>query len=523
MRLERSCGVLLHPTCLPGPYGIGDLGPAAHTYLEWLARAGARWWQVLPLSPAGPGWSPYAATSTFAGNTALVSPELLIQDGLLEPSDLADMPQLSPFKVEYERVVPWKGSLLQKAFQRFSKKPGAKIESAFAAFREESAWWLSEYSAFAALKRAYRGAPWYDWPEDLALHRSEPLAAWVGRHRRELLFEEFSQFLFFSQWRALREKARSLGISILGDVPIYVAGDSAEVWANRPLFQLDARGRALFVAGVPPDYFSETGQLWGNPLYDWDALEATGYAWWIARLRATLELVDAVRVDHFRGFAAYWEVPAGQKTAVIGRWVPGPGRRLFDAIRAALGDLPLVAEDLGVITEDVIALRDGLGLPGMAVLQFAFSPSPRSTMVPYLLRRNVVVYTGTHDNNTTLGWYLGDAPPQEKDFVRRYLGTDGHEIHWDMIRLALSTVADLAIVPHQDIAGLGGDCRMNTPATAKGNWQFRLTDWMLSEALRDRLAGLAWVYGRTGAGGPEGLTPRREPWPAGGAPRSPRA
>jgi 4-alpha-glucanotransferase len=253
------------------------------------------------------------------------------------------------------------------------------------------------------------------------------------------------------------------------------------------------------VAGVPPDYFSKTGQLWGNPLYDWQALEASKYAWWVARLRATLEFVDVVRLDHFRGFAGYWEVPAGRKTAVEGRWVPGPGRKLFDAVRAALGELPIVAEDLGVITEDVVALRDGLDLPGMVVLQFAFSPSPRSTLVPYLLRHNTVVYTGTHDNNTTFGWYVGDASEAEKDYVRRYLGTDGREIHWDLIRLALSSVADLAVVPHQDIAGLGGDCRMNTPSTAEGNWQFRLTEWMLSDALRDRFAELAWLYGRSGA------------------------
>jgi len=499
MRLARSCGVVLHPTCLPGPYGIGDLGPAAHRYLDWLAAAGARWWQVLPLNPAGPGWSPYAATSTFAGSTALVSPELLLEGGLLEPEDLADMPALSPFKVEYERVVPYKLTVLQRAFQRFSKKAPAKLEGAFAAFRDENAWWLTDYSAFAALKRAHRGASWHDWPEELSLRIPGPLASWLGRHQRELLFEEFCQFLFFSQWRALREHARSLGISILGDVPIYVAGDSAEVWANRELFQLDPHGRPVVVGGVPPDYFSKTGQLWGNPLYDWEALERTGYAWWIARLRATLGLVDAVRLDHFRGFAGYWEVPAGQKTAVKGRWVPGPGRKLFDAARAALGDLPLVAEDLGVITEDVVALRDGLELPGMVVLQFAFSPSPRSTFVPYRLRRNVVVYTGTHDNNTTLGWFLGDAGEAEKDYVRRYIGTDGREIHWDMIRLALASVADLAMVPHQDIAGLGGDCRMNTPATAEGNWQFRLTDSMLSESLRNRFAELAWLYGRSGS------------------------
>ena len=499
MRFDRACGIVLHPTCLPGPHGIGDLGPAAHRYLEWLARAGARWWQVLPLHPVGPGWSPYAATSTFAGNAALVSPELLLEDGLLEPGDLAVAPGLSPFKVEFERAAPYKQALLKRAFQRFSTRGPAKLEGAFEEFRKEHAGWLPEYSAFAALKRAHRGAPWHKWPEELSLRRPGPLGAWLSKHQQELLFEEFCQFLFFSQWRALRGHARSLGISILGDVPIYVADDSADVWANRELFQLDARGRPAVVAGVPPDYFSETGQLWGNPLYDWQALEASKYAWWIARLRATLELVDVVRLDHFRGFAGYWEVPAGRKTAVVGRWVAGPGRKLFEAVRAALGELPIVAEDLGVITEDVVALRDGLDLPGMAVLQFAFSPSPRSTFVPYLLRHNTVVYTGTHDNNTTLGWYLGDASEAEKDYVRRYLGTDGHEIHWDLIRLALSSVADLAVVPHQDVAGLGGDCRMNTPSTAVGNWQFRLTEWMLSEELRDRFAELAWLYGRSGA------------------------
>jgi 4-alpha-glucanotransferase len=523
MRLERSCGVLLHPTCLPGGHGVGDLGPAAHAYLDWLARAGARWWQVLPLNPVGPGWSPYAAASTFAGSAALVSAERLLGDGLLQPTDLADAPAFSPFKVEYERVMPYKWTVLQRAFQRFVKRPSAKVEDAFAAFRRENEWWLGDYSTFAALKRAHRGAPWHEWPEDLALRRAGPLATWVARHQRELRFEEFCQFLFFSQWQALREHARSLGIGILGDLPIYVAGDSAEVWANRDLFQLDPHGHPLVVAGVPPDYFSETGQLWGNPLYAWEALDRTGYAWWIGRLRATLALVDAVRLDHFRGFAGYWEVPAGQKTAIKGRWVRGPGRKLFDAALAALGDLPLVAEDLGVITEDVIALRDGLGLPGMAVLQFAFTPSPRSEFLPYLLKRNTVVYTGTHDNNTTLGWYLGDASEAERDYVRRYLGSDGHEIHWDMIRVALSSVADLAVVPHQDIAGLGGDCRMNTPSTVTGNWQFRLTEWMLSEALRDRFAELAWLYGRAECSDPEQLKERRGSAPGGGAPRSHRA
>ncbi|MBZ5588824.1 MAG: 4-alpha-glucanotransferase [Acidobacteriia bacterium] len=499
MAFERACGVLLHPTCLPGPYGIGDIGPAAHRYLEWLARAGARWWQVLPLNPAGPGASPYAATSTFAGSTALVSPELLRSQGLLQASDLSVPPDFSPFKVEFPRVVPYKRALLERAFERFAARPPAGIGERLEAFRGRHAAWLRDWALFAALKRAGADASWWEWPEEIALRRPGALGAWAARHQRELAFEEFCQFVFFEQWEVLRERARALGIGILGDLPIYVADDSAEVWANRGLFRLDGRGRPVAVAGVPPDYFSETGQLWGNPLYDWEALEASGYGWWVARMRAMFELVDAVRLDHFRGFAGYWEVPAGAKTAATGRWVPGPGRKLFDALRAALGERSLVAEDLGVMTDDVKELRDSLGLPGMAVLQFAFAPASRSKFVPYLHRRNMVVYTGTHDNNTTLGWFMGDASPAEKEFVCRYLATDGREIHWDMIRVALSSVADLAVVPHQDIAGLGADCRMNTPSKAEGNWRFRLTDWMLGDALRDRFAGLCWLYGRSGS------------------------
>jgi 4-alpha-glucanotransferase len=499
MAFERACGVLLHPTCLPGPYGIGDIGPAAHRYLEWLARAGARWWQVLPLNPAGLGASPYAATSTFAGNTALVSPELLRSQGLLQDSDLSDRPDFSPFKVEFHRVVPYKRTLLERAFKRFAARPPAGVEERLEAFRSRHAAWLRDWAMFAALKQAAVGASWWEWPEELALRRPGALEAWAARHQRELAFEEFCQFVLFDQWEGLRQRARALRIGILGDLPIYVADDSAEVWANREIFRLDGRGRPVAVSGVPPDYFSATGQLWGNPLYDWEALEASGYGWWVARMRATFELVDAVRLDHFRGFAGYWEVPAGARTAATGRWLPGPGRKLFDALHAALGELSLVAEDLGVMTDDVDALRDSLGLPGMAVLQFAFAPAPRSQFVPYRHRRNQVVYTGTHDNNTTVGWFLGDASPAENDFVCRYLGTDGREIHWDLIRLALASVADLAVVPHQDIAGLGADCRMNTPSKADGNWRFRLTDWMLGDALRDRFAALSWLYGRTGS------------------------
>jgi 4-alpha-glucanotransferase len=355
MKLSRSCGVLLHPTCLPGPFGIGDLGPAAHRYLDWLAKAGARWWQVLPINPVGAGYSPYAALSSFAGNPLLVSPELLLEQGLLEAADLADKPEFSPFAVEFDQVAPYKLALLQRAFKRFSHTKPAAPEEAFGRFLEENGFWLTDYALFAAIKRAHGGKAWVEWPAELALRRPAALSAWRQTHEREVRFEEFCQFLFASQWRLLRRAAREHRIAILGDVPIYVADDSAEVWTNRELFRLDKRGRPTVVAGVPPDYFSDTGQLWGNPLYDWDALETTGFTWWIHRLRAALQLVDAVRLDHFRGFAAFWEVPAREETAAGGRWVPAPGRRLLDAVRKTIGELPFIAEDLGVITEDVVS------------------------------------------------------------------------------------------------------------------------------------------------------------------------
>lgn len=496
MRLERACGVLLHPTCLNGPFGIGDIGPAAHRYLDWLADAGVRWWQVLPLHPTGPGQSPYNAISSFGANPLLISPELLVRDGVLEPSELDALRTLPEVYVDFDALVPVKLGLLRRAYSCFLEQPPRGMAQAIEAFRHEQRDWLEDLAVFSALRDAHDGVPWHEWPTDLALRRPHALASWEAEHRQEVGFHVFCQFLFDLQWRELREHARSRGVSILGDIPIFVADDSADVWAHRELFLLDAQGQPTVVAGVPPDYFSETGQLWGNPLYDWPAIERTGFAWWIERLRTALRQVDAARLDHFRGFAAYWEVPADEETALGGRWVAGPGRALFDAVAAALGDLPLVAEDLGIITEDVNALRRGLGLPGMAVLQFAFDPAQRSSFLPYRHERNLVVYTGTHDNNTTLGWYLQDASEAEKDFVRRYLGTGGQDIHWDMIRAALASVAALAIVPHQDLAGLGADCRMNTPGLADGNWRFRITDWMLSGWHQRRLADLVQLYGR---------------------------
>jgi 4-alpha-glucanotransferase len=498
--VERSAGILLHPTCLPSRYGVGDLGPEAVAYVEWLAEAGVRWWQVLPLHPAGPGNSPYSAISTFAGNPWLISPELLIEDGLLEADDLADAPDFPPERIDFERLKPWKRELLGVAFARFRGQRRMDLLGEIAGFREAHASWLEDFALFLALRRAHGGAGWWDWPRPLALREPAALDDWSRSHRDEIERVEFEQFLFFRQWAALQRAAEQAGVLILGDVPIFVSRDSADVWARPELFLLDEEREPTVVAGVPPDYFSETGQLWGNPLYDWNRLANDGFGWWVDRLRHTLAMVDTVRLDHFRGFAAHWEVPADDDVATNGRWVPGPGRAFFDAVAQALGGLPFVAEDLGEITADVVELRQQLGLPGMAILQFAFDPAQRSLFIPYALERDLVVYTGTHDNNTAVGWYWEDASLRERDLVRRYCGSDGREIHWDLVRLAMASVADLAIVPHQDLVGLGSDCRMNTPSVAEGNWRFRIKPWMLGEGVKGRLADLIWTYGRAARG-----------------------
>ena len=493
--MKRSAGILLHPTCLPSAFGIGGLGPTAHAYVDWLATAGITWWQILPLHPPGPGHSPYSATSTFAGNPLLISPALLLEDGLVTPEDLADRPSFPEEHVDFAAVVPWKLELLHRAFDRFLRRPG-QLSVEIETFRELNLAWLDDYALFAALKAAHKGAPWYDWPAPLARRDADAMAAWRTEHARDVEREIFGQLLVHRQWASLRNRAADHGIGFIGDVPIFVALDSAEVWAHPELFLMDDDERPTAVAGVPPDYFSSTGQLWGNPLYDWDRMAQDGYSWWIDRLRHALAQVDLVRLDHFRGFAAYWEVPASAETAVEGRWADGPGRAFFDAVAEALGELPLIAEDLGEITADVVALRDEIGLPGMAVLHFAFSPEPRSSFIPYCHTRNLAVYTGTHDNNTSVGWYLEDASDAECELLRSYTGSGCTEVHWDLIRLALSSVADLAVVPHQDLAGLGADCRMNTPAVAEGNWRFRITPWMLERGIRDRLAKMVATYGR---------------------------
>jgi 4-alpha-glucanotransferase len=490
----RSAGILLHPTSLPGPYGIGDLGEQAYRWIDGLVRAAQTWWQILPLGPTGYGDSPYQAFSAFAGNVYLISPDVLANEGLLRRSDLEGR-QFPAGHVDYGAVIPFKLGLLARAWEHFRGGAAPALRQPFEEFCKREAAWLDDFALFMALKSAHSGASWQSWPRELVLRRPEALE----RARRELDgplgMHKFGQFLFFRQWSAVKSYANSKGIRLIGDVPIFVSGDSADVWANPQLFLLDEQRRPRVVAGVPPDYFSATGQLWGNPLYDWEAARRDGYAWWLARLRATLRQVDLVRLDHFRGFEAHWEVPAGSPNAIHGRWVKGPDLDFFFAVRERLGGLPLIAEDLGLITPEVEKLRDDLHLPGMRILQFAFGGAPEDRFLPHNYERNCVVYTGTHDNDTTRGWYA-TISEGERHYIRRYLGRDGSDVAWDMIRLAWSSVADLALAPLQDALNLGSEGRMNFPGRPAGNWGWRYTREQLTPGVLDRLEDLTRLYAR---------------------------
>jgi 4-alpha-glucanotransferase len=493
---NRSAGVLLHPTSLPGPYGVGDLGPGAFHWVDALARAKQKWWQILPLGPTGYGDSPYQSFSAFAGNPTLVSPQLRLEDGLIDPADVEGV-HFPAHYVDYGAVISFKNHLLARAWQNFQAGRGAGLKAEFEKFKGDSARWLDDYALYMALKDAHGGAGWHEWPD--AILRREPgaLAAARDRLAGAVGLHQFRQFLFFRQWRAVRDYAHERGIRIIGDIPIFVAGDSADVWANPTLFQLDADRRPKVVAGVPPDYFSATGQLWGNPHYDWAALEKTGFGWWLDRFRALLQQVDLIRLDHFRGFDAYWEVPAGAATAVKGRWVHAPGKKLLETVRRELGRLPIIAENLGVITPAVEELRTSFDLPGMRVLQFAFADTSQNAFLPHNYERNTVVYTGTHDNDTTWGWYHS-ASEKERDHVRRYLARDGSDIAWDLIRLAWQSVADYAVTPLQDLLSLGSEARMNFPGKPQGNWCWRFQASQLTPAVLDRLGDLTTLYGRDG-------------------------
>jgi 4-alpha-glucanotransferase len=507
---NRSGGILLHPTSLPGPYGIGDLGVHAYRFVDWLASTGCKLWQVLPLGPTGYGDSPYQCFSAFAGNPYLISFDALIEDGLLTQDDFAGMPGFNASRVDFGLLIPWKLDLLLKAFSRFSLVlSGATSETRsidealvaeFESFCAENSSWLDDYALFMSLKESNGGGAWSEWDESLR-KRKKPA---VTRAQKELAESiqrySFYQFLFFRQWNKLRAYANERDIKIIGDIPIFIAYDSADAWSHADLFFLGEDSLPTVVAGVPPDYFSSTGQLWGNPLYRWDVHKGTGYAWWLERFRAVLQQVDIVRVDHFRGFAGYWEIPFGQPTAEHGQWVSGPGADFFKAVDARLSDglgtpqieLPIIAEDLGVITPDVVELREAFKLPGMRILQFGFSGAD-NPFLPHNYVSNCVAYTGTHDNDTTRGWF-NSAPQHEREFAQRYLRVNGDDFAWDLIRTIWSSVAVYAVTPMQDALSLGTEARMNFPSKLGGNWEWRMKEDDMSDELAGKLRELNQLY-----------------------------
>jgi 4-alpha-glucanotransferase len=506
MTFPRSSGILLHPTSLPGPFGIGDLGPAAYAFADFLEAAGQSLWQVLPLGPTGYGDSPYACYSAFAGNTLLVSPEQLVSERLLAKQDLANTPEFEEERVNFETVHKYKDEILRAAFNSFKQNGGANMRDGFAEFCRSNSSWLDDYALFRVLKNAHGGVAWNEWEPALIRRNRSALESATNVLDEQIEAQKFYQFLFFRQWFALKDYCNARGIKLVGDIPIFVAHDSADVWTNPDQFKLNEDGSPIVVAGVPPDYFSATGQLWGNPLYNWERMRADGFKWWIERVRATLATFDIARIDHFRGFAACWEIPGGDKTAERGQWVEAPGRELFAAIKAALGEPPIIAEDLGVITPDVETLRDNFGFPGMRILQFGFSSDTKNIDLPHNYHKNVVVYTGTHDNDTAVGWFSSVAGAgstrdaqqieREREFCLTYLNTDGKEINWDFIRAVFASVANTAVVPLQDVLGLGTEARMNLPNSTEGNWAWRVKADVLTDELAMRLKELTELYGR---------------------------
>ena len=474
MKFQRSSGILLHPTSLPGPHGSGDLGQAAYHFVDWLVVAGQKLWQMLPLGPVGYGNSPYMGLSAFAGNPMLIDLQELSTRGWLDPRQLTTLPEWNSKRIDFSKMIQFRAEKLAKASDGFFTHASDADGKAYEAFCKQQADWLEDYALFMALNAKFKSKVWSDWDVDIARRNDSALQKIKSSLTAETDFHKFSQWCFNRQWKNLRKYANSKGIQFVGDIPIFVAHDSADVWSNPKSFYLGEDLNPTVVAGVPPDYFSETGQRWGNPLYKWDVVKKDKYAWWIKRFQATFDLVDILRIDHFRGFVGYWEIPAKEKTAVIGRWAEGPREGLFDAVEKKLGKLPIIAEDLGVITPEVVSLRDRYQYPGMKVLQFAFSDGPTNPFLPHHYRENAVVYTGTHDNDTTLGWYK-NATKGERSFLSQYMHTNGEEIHWDLIRLALQSVAVMAIVPFQDILGLDSIDRMNLPGTTKGNWEWRFS------------------------------------------------
>jgi 4-alpha-glucanotransferase len=497
MRFPRRSGILLHPTSLPGPHGSGDFGPSACHFVDWLVAGGQRLWQILPMGGIGSGDSPYMSSSAFAGNVLMIDLAELHERGWLAAEDLHPAPGFSDAAVQFEAVVPYRMARLERAARQFAVSATKQECAELADFCAAQASWLANYALFMALSEQYGGRAWSDWAPELAAREPEALAVATQAHAERIDFWVFCQWCFFRQWARLRAYANQRGVQIVGDAPIFIAHNSAECWARPELFLLGPDGEPTVVAGVPPDAFSATGQRWGNPLYRWSAHADEGYAWWIERVRRTFELVDIVRIDHFRGFAGYWEIPASEPTAERGRWVTGPGSALFQAIADALGPLPIIAEDLGVITPDVDALRTEFRFPGMRILQFAWGEQQvaERRFLPHNHTPDSVVYAGSHDNNTTLGWWA-DATQDERHHVREYLATDGRTVNWDFIRAACASVADTVVHPLQDVMNLGAEHRMNFPGTATGNWRWRYTWDMMPTDAAARLARYAQLYER---------------------------
>lgn len=522
MKLKRSAGVLMHPTSLYSDYGIGDLGESCFEFIDFLHASNQKIWQVLPITSTSFGDSPYQSFSTFAGNFLLISPKILLQKKYLSDEDLKDVPDFDLHKVDYAKVIDYKSKLFRVAYENF--KIDKAVKKSFDKFCKKNADWLDDYALFVALKNYfidkrkndlqiensklfsdlpkntandyYYGALWNTWPDEIKKRDKKALDKWTQLLQDEISYQKFLQFEFFDEWFAVKDYANSHNISIIGDIPIFVAFDSADVWANPHLFELDSDYFPSSVAGVPPDYFSATGQLWGNPLYNWQSNKNSDYDWWIKRIKNTFECVDILRIDHFRAFESYWAIKFGEKTAVNGKWCKGPGKKFFDCVEKKLGKLPIIAEDLGIITKEVINLRDACGFPGMKVLQFAFDDGDENDHLPHNFETsNIVAYTGTHDNDTVVGWYE-KAPENYKDKFRRYMNVSGNDPAWELIRLLYSSVAAFAIVPVQDLMGLNSKARMNFPGVASGNWQFRFTKEMLSSQIQDKLIYLCDLFQR---------------------------
>lgn len=500
MKFPRTSGILLHPTSLPGPYGSGDLGASAYHFVDWLQTAGQGLWQILPLGGIGPGNSPYMSSSAFAGNVLLIDLDDLQQHGWLVPDDLIPDPDFETYRLNFAVVVPWRMNRLWRASQRFNAETAPTVLAPFTEFCAEHAHWLDDYALFMALAEHFDWQDWGDWPDGLAQRDPQAIQTATQHYQERIQFWKFCQWRFFTQWHKLRAYANAKHVQIVGDAPIFIAYQSAEVWSRQDLFDLNPDGKPRVVAGVPPDYFSETGQRWGNPLYRWEQHARDGFAWWVQRIRHTLALVDMVRIDHFRGFATYWEIPADAPNAIQGQWLPAPGSALFQAVQQALGDdLPIIAEDLGIVTPDVEALRHEFVFAGMRVLHFAFGGEDKdrnqNTFLPHNYEPETVVYTGTHDNDTTKGWWAS-ATERERAYVRDYLPTNGDTIHWDLIRAACASVANTAIYPMQDVLGLDTECRMNFPGKSEGYWEWRFSWVQVQPEHASRLLQWVRLFGR---------------------------